>query len=77
MERYSIFDVATDCIMVVYGEKVVVNPLNKSNAESYLSIYKRASAFTKAYEMMPDFGKIDVNVLKIMFLEKRQIKQDT
>lgn len=39
----------------LYGEKVIVNLLNQSNMERYLYTYKRASVFSKAYEMMPDF----------------------
>lgn len=41
--------------VVLYGEKVIVSSLNQSNIESYLSTYKSASAFSKVYEMMPDF----------------------
>lgn len=40
---------------VLYGEKVIVSPLNRKNMESYLSTYKRASAFSRVYEMMPGF----------------------
>ncbi len=40
---------------VLYGEKIIVTSLNQSNVKSYLSTYKRASAFSKVYEMMPDF----------------------
>lgn len=40
---------------VLYGEKVIVSPLNQSNIEGYLSTYKRASAFAEIYERMPDF----------------------
>lgn len=46
------------CIMnnefMIYGETVVVCPLNQSNVESYLSTYKKASAFSEVYETMPD-----------------------
>lgn len=41
--------------LVLYGEKIIVSLLNQSNVECYLSTYKRASAFSKVYEMMPDF----------------------
>lgn len=41
--------------LALYGEKIIVNLLNQSNVECYLSTYKRASAFSKVYEMMPDF----------------------
>lgn len=40
---------------MLYGEKIIVSSLNRSNIESYLSTYKSASAFSKVYEMMPDF----------------------
>lgn len=40
---------------MLYGEKVIVSSLNQLNVESYLSTYKKASAFSKAYEMMPDY----------------------
>jgi len=40
---------------VLYGEKIIVSPLNQSNVRDYLAIYKRASAFSKVYEMLPDF----------------------
>ena len=39
----------------LYGEKIIVSLLNQSNVECYLSTYKSASAFSKVYEMMPDF----------------------
>ncbi len=39
----------------LYGEKIIVSSLNQSNVECYLATYKRASAFSKVYEMMPDF----------------------
>lgn len=41
--------------LALYGEKIIVSPLNQSNVECYLSTYKSASAFSKVYEMMPDF----------------------
>ena len=40
---------------MIYGEKVIICPLNQTNVKSYQSIYKRASAFSEVYEMMPDF----------------------
>lgn len=40
---------------VLYGKNVMVSHLNQSNVKSYLSVYKGASAFSKVYEMMPDF----------------------
>ncbi len=40
---------------VLYGMKVIISHLNYSNVNCYLSTYKSASAFSKAYEMMPDF----------------------
>lgn len=39
------------------GEKIIVSPLNQSNVECYLSTYKIASAFSKVYEIVPDFWK--------------------
>lgn len=33
----------------------MISQLNHSNVNSYLSTYKSASAFSKVYEMMPDF----------------------
>lgn len=50
--------------LALYGEKIVVSPLNQSNVECYLSTYKRASAFSKVYEMMPDFWKFQCNRIK-------------
>lgn len=51
-------DKGSDFIMnskfMLYGEKVIVCPLNQSNVKSYLSVYKGASAFSEVYEMMPD-----------------------
>ena len=41
--------------LVLYGTKVMISQLNHSNVNSYLSTYKSASAFSKVYEMMPDF----------------------
>lgn len=40
---------------VLYGEKVTISRLNHSNVNCYLSTYKSASAFSKVYEMIPDF----------------------
>lgn len=40
---------------ILCGKRVVVCPLNQLNVKEYLSIYKKASIFSKAYEMMPDF----------------------
>lgn len=48
-------DFIADNGFVLYGEKIIVSLLNQSNVECYLSTYKRASAFSKVYEMMPDF----------------------
>ncbi len=41
--------------LVLYGTKVIISHLNHSNVKCYLSTYKSASAFSKVYEMMPDF----------------------
>lgn len=41
--------------LVLYGTEVMISQLNYSNVNSYLSTYKNASAFSKVYEMMPDF----------------------
>lgn len=41
--------------LVLYGTEVMISQLNHSNVNSYLSTYKNASAFSKVYEMMPDF----------------------
>ena len=48
-------DVITGNDFALYGEKVIVSPLSQLNIESYLSTYKRASAFAEIYERMPDF----------------------
>ncbi|MCM1537784.1 MAG: GNAT family N-acetyltransferase, partial [bacterium] len=48
-------DFIVDSDLVLYGEKIIVSLLNQSNIESYLSTYKRASAFAEIYENMPDF----------------------
>ena len=48
----------------LYGEKIIVSLLNQSNVECYLSTYKRASAFSKVYEMMPDFWEYQCNRIK-------------
>lgn len=50
--------------LALYGEKIIVNLLNQSNVECYLSTYKRASAFSKVYEMMPDFWEFQCNRIK-------------
>ena len=50
--------------LALYGEKIIVSPLNQSNVECYLSTYKRASAFSKVYEMMPDFWEHQCNRIK-------------
>lgn len=50
--------------LALYGEKIIVNLLNQSNVECYLSTYKRASAFSKVYEMMPDFWEHQCNRIK-------------
>lgn len=41
--------------LVLYGTKVIISHLSHSNVNCYLSTYKSASAFSKVYEMMPDF----------------------
>lgn len=41
--------------LVLYGTKVIISHLSHSNVNCYLSTYKGASAFSKVYEMMPDF----------------------
>lgn len=51
-------------LQVLYGEKIIVRLLNQSNVECYLSTYKRASAFSKVYEMMPDFWEHQRNCIK-------------
>lgn len=48
----------------LYGEKIIVSLLNQSNVECYFSTYKRASAFSKVYEMMPDFWEYQCNRIK-------------
>lgn len=50
--------------LALYGEKIIVSLLNQSNEECYLSTYKRASAFSKVYEMMPDFWEFQCNRIK-------------
>lgn len=40
---------------VINGDKIILSPLDQSNMEMYLFVYKRASSFSKVYEMMPDF----------------------
>ena len=50
--------------LALYGEKIIVSLLNQSNVECYLSTYKRASAFSKVYEMMPDFWEFQCNRIK-------------
>lgn len=42
---------------LIYGEKVIVSLLRRQNIQTYLSVYKRASAFSEAYNMMPDVWK--------------------
>ncbi len=49
---------------VLYGTKVIISHLNHSNINCYLSTYKRASAFAKVYEMMPDFWEHQCNCIK-------------
>lgn len=41
--------------IILHGVKVVVYSLKQEDVESYLRIYKKASAFSEAYERMPDF----------------------
>lgn len=41
--------------LVLYGTKVIISHLSHSNVDCYLSTYKSASAFSRVYEMMPDF----------------------
>lgn len=48
----------------LYGEKIIVSLLNQSNVECYFSTYKRASAFSKVYEMMSDFWEYQCNRIK-------------
>lgn len=50
--------------LVLYGAKVTISHLNHSNVNRYLSTYKRASAFSKVYEMMPDFWEHQCNRIK-------------
>lgn len=50
--------------LALYGEKMIVSMLNQSNVKCYLSTYKRASAFSKVYEMMPDFWEHQCNRIK-------------
>lgn len=50
--------------LVLYGEKVMISHLNHSNVNCYLSTYKSASAFSKVYEMMPDFWEHQCNRIK-------------
>lgn len=42
----------------------MISHLNHSNVNSYLSTYKSASAFSKVYEMMPDFWEHQCNCIK-------------
>lgn len=48
----------------LYGEKIIVSLLNQSNVKCYLPTYKRASAFSKVYKMMPDFREYQCNRIK-------------
>lgn len=50
--------------LALYGEKIIVSRLNQSNVECYLSTYKSASAFSKVYEMMPDFWEHQCSCIK-------------
>lgn len=68
MRRRLLSDKRNDFIagnnLALYGEKIIVSLLNQSNVECYLSTYKRASAFSKVYEMMPDFWEYQCNSIK-------------
>ena len=57
-------DFIADNDLALYGEKIIVSLLNQSNVDCYLSTYKRASAFSKVYEMMPDFWEHQCNCIK-------------
>ncbi len=52
--------------LALYGEKIIVSLLNQSNVEFYLSTYKRAFAFSKVYEIMPDFWECHCRALDIL-----------
>lgn len=60
--------------LALYGEKIIVSLLNQSNVECYLSTYKRASAFSKVYEMMPDFWEHPCGCIKDYADGKRDSK---
>lgn len=68
MRRRLLSDKRNDFIagndLALYGEKMIVSMLNQSNVKCYLSTYKRASAFSKVYEMMPDFWEHQCNRIK-------------
>ena len=67
-------DFIADNEFALYGEKIIVNLLNQSNVECYLSTYKRASAFSKVYEMMPDFWEHPCGCIKDYADGKRDSK---
>lgn len=59
---------------VLYGAKVIISHLDHSNVECYLSTYKSASAFSKVYEMMPDFWEHPCGCIKDYADGKRDSK---
>lgn len=65
-ELYMVKDWILSCIMnnefMIYGEKVVVCPLNQSNVESYLSTYKKPLPFRKFMRQCQIFGKLHIGV---------------
>ncbi len=67
-------DFIADNEFALYGEKIIVSLLNQSNVECYLSTYKRASAFSKVYEMMPDFWEHPCGCIKDYADGKRDSK---
>lgn len=67
-------DFIADNEFALYGEKIIVSLLNQSNVECYLSTYKRASAFSKVYEMMPDFWEYPCGCIKDYADGKRDSK---
>ena len=67
-------DFIADNEFALYGEKIIVSLLNQSNVECYLSTYKSASAFSRVYEMMPDFWEHPCGCIKDYADGKRDSK---
>ena len=60
--------------LVLYGTKVILSHLNHSIVNGYLSTYKSASAFSKVYEIMPDFWEQPCGRIKDYANGKRDSK---